>query len=373
LQIHQFNKSFLSLFDRSTDGVFGLSFGQVSGCVNAVMENRACGKTSQCQFCTLKKTLLQTLLEDIPVDRKRLERIFYIDGEPVMKYLEFSSRVIRFHGREMVMGFIHDITEIETQKNELEKKQAQISYDLEAASDIQKSLLPQKTMEIENVISAWRFEPCLHVGGDLFQIEFNVDDHISTYALDVCGHGVSAAFVAMTISQFLSSLHNRMRLTGKIFSPEDVMDRLDKAFPMDRFNCFFSIAYATLNIHSGRLVYSNAGHMPPLILRSAGELEILKHHGTVIGAGFDSPFGQEEQMLARGDRFVLYTDGLVENFGPDGERNGKGRFYEMLKRQARQPLEEIVNRVFEHSKTLRGECLPTDDMSLVAIEYASDT
>ncbi len=147
------------------------------------------------------------------------------------------------------------------------------------------------------------------------------------------------------------------------------MDRLDKAFPMDRFNCFFSIVYAHLNIHTGHLVYSNAGHMPPLILRADGSLETLRHHGTVIGAGCDTAFGQQERKLAGGDRLILYTDGLVENFGPDGERNGKGRFYGILTKLSRQPLEAIVEGVFEESSRLRGELLATDDMSLVAIAY----
>jgi sigma-B regulation protein RsbU (phosphoserine phosphatase) len=269
----------------------------------------------------------------------------------------------------MVLVIMYDITEIEQKKRELESKQAQIDLDLEVAGEIQKSLLPHESIEIENTITAWQFEPCHKVGGDIFQIYINSDEQISVYALDVCGHGVPAAFVALTISQFFQSLHNRMRLTGKLFTPENVMGRLEKEFPMERFDCFFSIVYATLNIRTGHLVYSNAGHMPPLILGSNGNLEILEHHGPVIGTGFGIPFGQKEQTLSQGDRFILYTDGLIENFGKDDERMGKDLFLKTLNELHQQPIKDMVDGVFKRSGKLRGETPPTDDMSLLAIEY----
>jgi sigma-B regulation protein RsbU (phosphoserine phosphatase) len=123
MRIHQFNKSFLSLFDHAADRVIESSFGQISGCVNAVKENKACGGTSQCQFCVLRKTLLQTLVKDYPVDRKAMERIFYIKGIPVLKNLEVTSRLIQYHGQKMILVIIYDVSEIEEQKKKLEKQQ----------------------------------------------------------------------------------------------------------------------------------------------------------------------------------------------------------------------------------------------------------
>ena len=369
MRIHQFNKSFLSLFDHAADRVFESSFGQISGCVNAVKENKACGGTSQGQFCVLRKTLLQTLVEDYPVDRKSMERVFYIKGMPVLKYLEVTSRLIQFHGQKMILVIIYDVSEIEEQKRKLEKQQQQINHELETAAEIQKSLLPDCDLEIDNILIAWRFEPSGHIGGDIFQIHKISKDQIGIYMLDVCGHGVSAALVAVTISQFLMSLHNYMRLTGKLFSPEAVMSRLDKEFPMERFDCFFSIAYITLNIETGRFVYSNAGHMPPLVLRSSGRLEMLESHGTPIGIGFGAAFGQEEKQLHAGDRLILYTDGLIENFGTDGEREGKDRFHAFMEDFRHIPTRELVDRAFEDADRQRGGTAPSDDMSLIAVEY----
>lgn len=370
MKIHQFNKSFLSLFDRATDQLVDSSFGQIAGCVNAVAENRSCGETSQCQFCSIRRSLLQTLLEAAPVDRQRLERRFFINGKPVTKYLEFSARPILFQSRRMILVIIYDITDIEAQKRELEAKQAQIDHDLEAAAEIQKSLLPHHALDIPHIHSAWQFEPCDGVGGDIFQIHPIGDEDISVYVLDVCGHGVSAALVAVTVTQFLQGLHNRMRLTGKLFSPEAVLDRLNSAFPLDRFDCFFTIAYVSLNVKTGKLTYSNAGHEPPLILKPDGTLDVLAHHGTVIGSGFDKAFDQETLILSPGERLILYTDGLTDNFGPDGEREGRNLFYAALREQVARPMDDFAKTIFAQSRALRGDVAPNDDMSLVAIEYA---
>jgi sigma-B regulation protein RsbU (phosphoserine phosphatase) len=369
MRIHQFNNSFLSLFDSAADRVVESSFGRIAGCVNAVKENKSCGDTSQCQFCVLRKTLLQTLVEDCPVDRKSMERIFYIKGSPVLKNLEVTSRLIEFHKQKMMLVIIYDVSLIEEQKRKLEIQQRQINHELETAGEIQKSLLPGSKLEINNIVIAWKFEPCGRIGGDIFQIHEISKEQIGIYMLDVCGHGVSAALVAVAITQFLVSLHNRMRLTGKTFTPEAVMKRLDKEFPMERFDCFFSIAYATLNIETGCFVYSNAGHMPPLILRSTGLLERLECHGTAIGSGFGAAFNQEEKQLKAGDRLILYTDGLIENFGMDGEREGKERLHAFMEKFHHLPTQDLIDRAFETAASQRGGSMPSDDMSLIAVEF----
>lgn len=369
LRIHQFNRSFLDLFDQAADQLKLPSFGEVSGCVNAVKERQPCGSTSQCQFCLLRKSLLKTFSDRTPVDRQRLDRTFYIKGQAVRKHLEFSARPIQFQGRKMILVILYDITVLEQQKKDLEEKQATIEKDLQAARKIQMSLLPDRAVALPHIQTAWQFEPCQHVGGDIFQIYANSPEEIGTYVLDVCGHGVSAALVAVTVYQFLHSLHNRMRLTGRMFSPQAVIDRLEEAFPLDRFNCFFTIVYATLNLHSGRFVYANAGHVPPVILHADGGLEALEHHGTVIGVGLDSSSGQDERQLAPGDRVMLYTDGLLDNFGPDGERKGRDLFYSALRDFNTLPLDRLLTDIFTRAHDFRGKTVPGDDMSLFAIAY----
>ena len=99
LQIHQFNDSFLNLFDSAATIPTIKTFGEVSGCVNAVKENKPCGETSACATCVLRHSLIQTLIADAPVDRKPLNRIFFIKGQAVQKYLRFTTRRIVYRDR----------------------------------------------------------------------------------------------------------------------------------------------------------------------------------------------------------------------------------------------------------------------------------
>jgi sigma-B regulation protein RsbU (phosphoserine phosphatase) len=369
LKIHEFNDSFLSLFDRSYDSVVDITFGPASGCVNAVTENKTCGETSACGHCVLRRSLLQTFLEDVPTDRRRLERIFYIDGKPIKKYLEFTARPISYQNNKMILVIIYDISEIVQSKIELQQKQAQIDLDLDAAGEIQKSLLPHNAPAIESIEVDWRFEPCHQVGGDIFHLYKETQSQISAYMLDVCGHGVSAALIAVTAKQFLDNLHGQALMRGEPFQPADILNKLEEEFPFDRFDCYFTIVYALLNVKNGEFTYGCAGHVPPLIMGKNSKLQALNHRGPVIGFGHDLPFSQAKTRLKPGERIILYTDGLIDNFGPRDDYNGKVNFYNSLRRLCDKPVDQVVNSVMAESKKMRAGAIPDDDISLLLIEY----
>jgi hypothetical protein len=100
---------------------------------------------------------------------------------------------------------------------ELLDKQKRLDEDLVAAAEIQKSLLPQKIDSAENLEVAWEFEPCEHTGGDIFNMFQLDDEHWGIYMLDVSGHGVQAAMVTVSVSQFLqpNSGHLFSRKSGE--------------------------------------------------------------------------------------------------------------------------------------------------------------
>jgi sigma-B regulation protein RsbU (phosphoserine phosphatase) len=369
-QIHQFNDSFLSLFDNAALPVLpAKTFGEVSGCVNAVKENTRCGESSQCAACVLRHSLIQTLLADAPVDRKPLERIFYIKGQAVQKYLRFTTRRITYQGRTMILVIIYDVSDIEQQKAELERRQRLIEKDLKAAAGIQRSLLPEKNPIVRKLKTAWRFIPCERIGGDIFNIHPVDDNQVGLYMLDVCGHGVPAAMIAVAVSQFL--LGSRGLLGGgcELVSPETVLNNLDEAFPFERFESYFSIVCMTLDVERGRLTYGSAGHPPPVLLHPGGGLEVLDFRGPVIGYGAGGRFRQEQVTLAPGDRIILYTDGILETRSRRGQAFGKERFYELLSRFSGLGLEDLVDSVFAEGKAFLDGAKPDDDISLLGIEY----
>jgi len=369
LQIHQFNDSFLNLFDSAAKSVLTKSFGETAGCVNAVMENKACGETSHCAQCILHRSLIQTLTDRSPVDNQPLNRVFYINGEPVQKHLQFSTRTIMYQGRKMFLIIIYDVTDIEQQKNELITKQKQLDRDLESAAAIQQSLLPARSPQIENIQIAWEFEPCEQIGGDIFNIHHMDEGKVGLYMLDVCGHGVPAALISVAVSQFLNSGDGLLGNNCELVSPDTVLNKLDQAFPFERFDSFFSIICMTLDLHQGLLTYSCAGHPPPVLARSDGALEILDHRGPSIGFGCESPIGQHTVQMQTGDKIMLYTDGVLESRNTKEDLFGKSRFYDVLKKHRHEPIRKMVDAVYAKVNEFRHQTKPDDDISILGVEY----
>jgi PAS domain S-box-containing protein len=261
------------------------------------------------------------------------------------------------------------ITERKLIEEELSKKQQQLSKDLEVAAGIQQSLIPSCSPRIGSIRVAWRFEPCEQIGGDAFNFQYTGRNQISFYMLDVCGHGVSSALIAAAASQFLQT---NVELSGngsKAVQPEAVLNSLERIFPFERFDSFFTIVYVTVDYDNGRLIYSCAGHPPPVILHADGALEVLDAHGPVIGAGYGRPFHQKVSRLKHGDKIILYTDGVLDHPNPAGKIFGKHRFHRALQRHGRQPVGTFMDSIQMTIKDFAGPADSGDDLSLMAIEY----
>jgi sigma-B regulation protein RsbU (phosphoserine phosphatase) len=272
----------------------------------------------------------------------------------------------------MYLVIIHDVTESEQQKIELQRKQALIERDLESAAAIQQSLLPEKSPLIENMKVAWKFEPCGRIGGDIFNIHNMDERNVGLYMLDVCGHGVPAALISVAVSQFLNSGEGLLGNNCELLSPEIVLNRLDHAFPFERFDSFFSIICMTLDVREGWLNYSCAGHPAPVILRAGGRMDILSQRGPVIGSGNSMVYSQETVRLHAGDRVIMYTDGLSEIRNAGDEWFGRRKLHEVLARYRREPLQSMVESVYDQVKEFRQDSAPDDDMSLLAVEYTGN-
>ena len=260
--------------------------------------------------------------------------------------------------------------EIEERKRaeyELKEKQRQIEKDLNVAAKIQKSLIPEFSPNLGTIRIAWLFEPCVQVGGDIFNFYYPNENQISFYMLDACGHGVSAALIAAAASQFL---HNPYETD--ISRPDVVLNRLDRVFPFERFESFFTISYVNIDYTKGRLTYSNAGHPPPILLHADGGLEILDYRGPIIGLGNGKPFGQDEKRLEPGDKIILYTDGILDHINGKGERFGKKRLYEAVQKNSRQAIEQMVEFIRSMLFNFANAEQSKDDISVLMIEYVGN-
>jgi len=247
--------------------------------------------------------------------------------------------------------------------------------DLRSAALIQQSLLPKKLPDIGGLRFAWEFEPFEKVGGDLFNVIQVDEETVMAFLLDVSGHGISSAMVTVSVNQSLS-LHTGQlvkRMFNKppyyrLLSPAEVMAELATEYPFDRFDKFFTIVYLLINIRTGEISYSCAGHPAPLLVRKNGESEWLATGGGLIGLLDTGPYEEAEIKLEKGDRLFLYSDGLPEYSDYHSEHFGTRRLVKALSRDGRS-LQGCCESVLTELKEF-GENRPLqDDVSLLGIEF----
>lgn len=214
------------------------------------------------------------------------------------------------------------------QSLQLQNKQAQLEEDLEAASKIQKSLLPKEVPSIKNFCFDWTYLPCEQMGGDLVNIIPAGQDKWILYIVDVSGHGPKAAMITVALSQFLnSSLGSKSQVD--FLRPSSVMQALEAEFPFSRFDSFFTIIYGVLDINSGDFVFCNSAHPFPLLVDENGA-EYIEQHDAMLGLGLCSEWSEIRLSLTGNKKLFFYTDGLVECVNDKNEQFGEERLQKLV-------------------------------------------
>lgn len=268
---------------------------------------------------------------------------------------------------------------------ELTFKQDRIDQDLAAAGKIQRSLLPKDFNSLKGLNVAWKFKPCEKIGGDIFNLIQLDDEHCAIYMIDVAGHGVPAAMIAVSVFQYLQFQRGNLMMTSnenlrnqEVKRPAQVLKSLDQAFTFDRFNSFFTMNYVIINAKTGKLTSSSAGHPPPIILHKDGTLQMLKKGGPALGT-FDlrladdesMVYEEEQEQLCSGDKLIFYTDGVTEYQDKKGELYGDDRFFNNLRELKDQPIERLLEAVFNSLIVFGNNIEPQDDVSLLGVELTS--
>jgi sigma-B regulation protein RsbU (phosphoserine phosphatase) len=254
-----------------------------------------------------------------------------------------------------------------------------MSRDLKAAAKIQETFLPHEVPRVPGLDFAWSYRPCDELGGDGLNIFPLGDDKVGLYILDVSGHGVASALLAVTLSRLLSSpsepfsILTRSGDAGDGFDltpPAEVAARLNRLFPFDSATeQFATMVYGILNSSTGEFRYVSAGHPGPVHLPSGAEPVIMQSPGSPIGLG-DDAYEEQSVRLGPGDRLYLYSDGVPEARDPAGKQFGDTRLLNVIRQGRSNPLQDGVVALLKELERWHGSGRPQDDVSILAAELS---
>jgi sigma-B regulation protein RsbU (phosphoserine phosphatase) len=240
--------------------------------------------------------------------------------------------------------------------------QAELAEEIARAGRYARVLLPEPLDG--KVRTRWSYVPCAGLGGDAFNYHWIDDDRLIVYLLDVCGHGVGAALLGVSVMNVLRS--QALRGPGEV-RPEEVLASLNRSFPMTQHDgMYFTMWCGVLDLARGRLSFSDGAHPAALLCRADGSVEDLSVGGTMIGIAPDATFERREVAISPGERLYLFSDGAYEIILPDGSLWSYDDFRATLTAavpSAQSPVESLVERCRE----LRGGQPFDDDVSLLEV------
>ena len=247
--------------------------------------------------------------------------------------------------------------------NQLEQAERILQAELRQAAEIQQNLLPKQDPRLNGFDIAGHSVPCRTVNGDYYDYLPLDDGRLVLIAGDVAGKGISAALL-------LSALQARLHTIAEENLPvETMVARLNQGvcgnMPGNRFVTLFA---SLLDPQDGTLAYTNAGHNPPVVMRSDGTAELLQTGGPVLGVLKSIPYGSAVVTLNSSDVVVMYTDGVTEAASPDGEEFGEERLEDLVRANRHLPASGIMAAVRDAVLSHLGEMPAADDVTVVVVK-----
>lgn len=253
-----------------------------------------------------------------------------------------------------------------------------MAEELEAAVELQQSLLPKSLPEISEVDFTWVFNPCEELAGDIFNIFRLDEENLGLYSIDVSGHGVSSALYSFALSKMLTPAldqspllkrHNHSGQGYALLSPAVVAESLNIRFPLNQIaQHYFTFFYGILNIKSFRFRYVSAGHPGFIYCTSNRHPEIIEKPGAPIGFMGEPGYSEHSLQLQRGDRLYIYSDGITEALNLKNEQYGDKRLISIIEKKGSLSLKDCVAAIIKDVESWSAGNKQSDDISIIALE-----
>lgn len=274
------------------------------------------------------------------------------------------------YSQEVMLHRISLQIQLASYQNRLETEKERMTAELDVATKIQASMLPQhfELFEKKGLFSVYaNMEPAREVGGDFYDC-FQVDeDHMAVVIADVSGKGVPAALF-MVIAKTLI----KTKAKG-ILSPGRVLEEVNREiYDTNEEDMFVTLFLGILELSTGKFVCANAGHNPPIHLHKDGRAEYFSiKQNFILGVMPSMTFEENVVQLEENDKIFLYTDGITEAIDEKNEFYGEERLLAQLQNPqvAGMSVKTLLDYVKEQLNFFTGNTEQEDDITMLAFQY----
>jgi serine phosphatase RsbU (regulator of sigma subunit) len=240
-----------------------------------------------------------------------------------------------------------------------------IREEMTLAEIVQQQLLPTELPKLKTTDVAALYIPTEKIGGDFYDVIPLSDEKVAFLIFDVSGHGIAAALVT-AIGKFSFRQHLNESIT-----PEKVLELVNKdifqSTPPQMYITAFLMIY---NLRNKKLLYSGAGHVPQLYYRAENnELKEMQGRGLFLGIDKGVTYNQYDSLkLNKGDKILLYTDGLTETFNNKEKMYGRGRIKKLILKDPKMNCDKLLKRIIKSNKLFKKNQKRADDVCILAID-----
>ena len=291
-----------------------------------------------------------TLLFTVEALWVNLSRPMHLHTPPFLGHLAFALFLLSFGYVAVQMVFAN------------ERRLLAIENELEVARQLQFSILPTSIPEVRNVRIAVAYRPMTAVAGDFYEFIPADRERVGFLVADVTGHGVPAALIASMIKVAMQSVAPRAQ------DPREVLRGLNRILYGQLHDQFVSAAYLWLDTENRNALYSAAGH-PPLLRWRQGKLESIESNGLLFGVVPDPDYPVCDLPIQPGDRFLLYTDGVIEPENASGDSFGEGKLEQVVRNNQARPPAELSDQLLSEIRLWQpASAAQQDDITLIVID-----
>jgi len=243
-----------------------------------------------------------------------------------------------------------------------ERRLLSIENELEVARQLQFSILPTGIPKVRDVRIAVAYRPMTAVAGDFYDFIPVDQNRIGFLVADVTGHGVPAALIASMIKVATQSV------VPCANDPREVLRGLNRVLFSQLHDQFVTAAYLWLDTENHKVRYSAAGH-PPLLRWREGKLERIESNWLLFGVIPDPDYPVRDLPICSGDRFLLYTDGVIEPENASGDSFGDCKLEEVVRNHQSRSPSDFLDQLLSEIRLWQPASLPQqDDITLIVID-----